>query len=112
MKDIEKSEAMFNKFIDDAVAIAKAKGYVEISIEGSASKVPTTTFKTNDRLSRFRTTDAKNRLMEKLNEKGIESKQVRFKSINSLVQGPRYNNDFMENKANFEKYQYIKMWAK
>ena len=111
-RDIEKSEAMFNKFIEDAAAIAKAKGFVEISIEGSASKVPTTTFKTNDRLSRFRTNDAKTRLMEKLVEKGIDPKKVRFKSINSLVQGPRYNNDFMENKASYEKYQYIKMWAK
>jgi len=38
--------------------------------------------------------------------------KIRYKSVNSMVQGPRYNNDFEENKAAYEKYQYIKIWAK
>jgi tetratricopeptide (TPR) repeat protein len=112
MKDIAKSEKQFNDFVDGVIVMIEKRGYAVISIEGSASKVPTTTFKTNDKLSRSRTSDAKTRLMEAIEAKGVDKKKLRFKSVNSLVQGPRYNNDFMENKANYEKYQYIKLWAK
>lgn len=112
MKDIEKSEREFEAFIEGIKAIVDKRGYAIVSIEGSASKVPTATFKTNDRLSRSRTSDAKNRIFEALEAKGVNRNKLRFKSINSLVQGPRYNDDFVENKATYEKYQYIKLWAK
>lgn len=112
MKDVAKSEREFDEFVTKAKEIIDARGYVVISIEGSASKVPTTTFKTNDKLSRSRTNDAKNRFLEALEAKGGDRSKVRYKSINSLVQGPKYKNDFMERKAVYEKYQYIKLWAK
>lgn len=112
MKDIAKSEKLFSDFVDGVVKMIEKRGYATISIEGSASKVPTTTFKTNDKLSRSRTSDARNRLIEAVEAKGVDKKKLKFKSVNSLVQGPRYKNDFMENKAIYEKYQYIKLWAK
>jgi hypothetical protein len=112
IKDVAKSEQEFNDFVEKAKAIIDTRGYVILFIEGSASKVPTTTFKTNDKLSRSRTNDAKNRFLEVLQAKGGDPGKVRFKSINSLVQGPAYKNDFMENKAVYEKYQYIKLSAK
>ena len=112
MKDIAKSEKLFSDFVDGVAKIIEVRGYATISIEGSASKVPTTMFKTNDKLSRSRTNDARNRLIEALEGKGINSKKLKFKSVNSMVQGPNYKNDFEENKATYEKYQYIKLWAK
>lgn len=112
MKDIAKSEKDFSDFVDGVAKIIEVRGYAIVSIEGSASKVPTTMFKTNDKLSRSRTSDARARLLEALEAKGFDKKKVRFKSVNSLVQGPKYKDDFIENKAIYEKYQYIKLWAK
>lgn len=112
MKDIEKSQNQFNAFIDKSKEIVNKRGYVIILIEGSASKVPTTTFKTNTNLSRQRTNDAKNRVTEALVAAGVDAKKIRFKSLNSLIQGPNYRNDFEQNKSVYEKYQYIKIWAK
>ncbi|MFI5203826.1 MAG: TolB family protein, partial [Flavobacteriales bacterium] len=112
MKDIERGEREFDAFVTKVAEMIKVRGWAEISIEGSASQVPTTKFVTNDRLSKFRTSDAKRRLEDALKEKGIPSPKLRYKSVNSLVQGPRYKNDFEENKAAYEKYQYIKIWAK
>ena len=111
-KDIEKSEALFNSFIDKSIEIINKRGYVIISIEGSASKVPTTTFKTNNNLTKQRATDAKSRFVEALEKRGMAKSKIKFKSISSLVQGPAYKNDFVENKTVYEKYQYVKIWAK
>jgi hypothetical protein len=80
--------------------------YIEVTIEGSASKVPTKKFENNDDLARSRATDAENRLLEGLKMMNISSKKVRIVAINSLTQGPDYKGDAEINKSVYKKYQY------
>lgn len=102
----------FTKFANDVAKLVKANGVVYIEMESSASKVPTTTFKTNENLSKVRMTDAQKRLLALLAQKGIPADKVKFVAETSLVQGPEYNDDFIENKGEYEKYQYIRIKAK
>lgn len=111
-KDIKKADKAFQKFITDVIAIIKANGTVEMVFESSASKVPTTTYKTNENLTLKRAEDAKARVFEALKAKGIDTSKVNIVAYSTLVQGPDYNDDWKTNKDTYEKYQYIKINAK
>jgi hypothetical protein len=101
----------FSKFIRDVRKIIDAKGTTDIIIEGSASKVPTSSFKSNDELAKKRSTDAKNNVLNALKRKGVDVSKVNFIAIDSRVQGPNYSDDF-KNTEKYGKYQYIKIFAK
>lgn len=111
-KDINKSNKEFKKFIDEVMDIIKARGKVDMTFESSASKVPTTTFVTNENLTLKRANDAKDRVMEALKSKGVDTKKVNIVAYSTLVQGPEFNDDWIENKETYEKFQYIKINAK
>ncbi len=111
-KDIKKADKAFQKFITDVIAIIKANGTVDMVFESSASKVPTTTYKTNENLTLKRAEDAKTRVFEALKAKGIDTTKVKIVAYSTLVQGPEYNDDWKTNKDTYEKYQYIKINAK
>ena len=81
--------------------------YVEVTIEGSASKVPTKTYSTNDNLARIRATEAEKKLLSSLESYGIDKSNVRVIAINSLTQGPDYKWDAQENMKIYEQYQYV-----
>jgi len=101
---------MFDTFIEGVNTIIKKNGAVKIELEGSASTVPTTTYTTNKKLSLIRTTEAKNILIRKLKDKGIDLSKFKIVSENSLVQGPSYKGDY-SNKEKYGKFQYIKIVA-
>ena len=111
-RNISRDEREFKEFISKVEQIISAKGYVNIEIESSASKVPTRTYKTNDNLTNKRANDAKTRLLQALKAKGIDSSKVKFIAVNALVLGPDYKDDFRENRKEYEKYQYVKVTAK
>jgi len=99
-----------NDFMTMIMDIKKALekyDYIEVTIEGSASKVPTKTYGTNDNLSKSRAKDAETRLIEGLKMNDIPLKNVRIVAINSLTQGPDYKGDATENMDVYKKYQYV-----
>lgn len=102
----------FAKFADNVAKLIKVNGKVVIEIESSASKVPTTTFGTNDNLAKVRLNEAKEKLLAALKAKGIDVSKVTFVSEVSSVQGPEYNDDFIQNRKTYEQYQYIRIKAK
>ena len=102
----------FAKFADNVAKLIKVNGKVVIEIESSASKVPTTTFGTNDNLAKVRLNEAKEKLLAALKAKGIDVSKVTFVSEVSSVQGPEYNEDFVQNRKTYEQYQYIRIKAK
>lgn len=108
IKDIDPNSKEFKKFIDDIVLLVEKNGSVRISIESSASKVPTKTFITNENLSEKRALEAKLLIYAALREKNIKSNQVTIDKITTLVQGPDYRGDY-QNKKKYEKYQYVKL---
>jgi hypothetical protein len=111
-KDIKKADKDFKKFIDEVVLLIKSNGKVDMVFESSASKVPTTTFKTNENLSINRAKDAKNRVFEALKAKKVDTSKINIITYSTLVQGPDYNDDWNTNQETYEKYQYIKINAK
>jgi hypothetical protein len=111
-KDINESNKEFKMFINDIAELVKQRGNANVIITSSASKVPTRTWKTNSILTKRRAYDTK-RLLEKIfKEKGLEPSQYNFVDINTLITGPEYKNDYIENRATYEKHQYVRIFIK
>ena len=106
-----KKEKELQKFIEKLAEQIKTTGSIKISIESSASRVPTKTYNSNDQLSKLRSEIAKKMLLQKLAQIGIEEDKVIFINLTSLVQGPSYKGDYLENKIMYEKYQYVKIYS-
>lgn len=111
-KGISSDDRNYKKLVDGIAKLVKANDVAYIEIESCASKVPTTTFETNENLAKLRLEDAKNKLMANLKAKGVDISKVRISSETSLVLGPEYNEDFIQNRETYEKYQYIKIKAR
>ena len=77
-------------------------------IEGSASRVPTKTFGTNEILSNKRMEDARVRLLEAVKSRGKDETKLLLEAVNHLVQGPKYSGDF-KNTEKYGKFQYVKL---
>tara|TARA_R110002096_G_scaffold295939_1_gene490298 strand:+ start:1756 stop:5355 length:3600 start_codon:yes stop_codon:yes gene_type:complete len=111
-KDIDESNKEFIMFIDDVAELVKSRGYADIIITSSASKVPTRTWKSNSILTKKRANDAK-RLLEKVFfAKGLEETQFNFVDLNTLITGPEYNYDHIKNRPTYEKHQYVRIFIK
>lgn len=108
VKDIDQTEARWVQFIDIVAGLIQKNGEAKVVIEGSASKVPTKTFGTNENLSRQRMEDARSRLVEAVRARGLDPDNLRLEAVNNLVQGPRYQGDFKDTEK-YGKYQYVKL---
>ncbi|MBD99374.1 MAG: hypothetical protein CMO34_05985 [Verrucomicrobia bacterium] len=111
-KDINESNKEFVTFITDIVKMVEIRGYADIIITSSASKVPTKTWKTNSILTKRRAYDTKRLLETMFEKKGLSKDQYNFVDINTLITGPEYKYDFIENRTTYEKYQYVRIFVK
>lgn len=110
MKDIDQNDPEWTSFISDLGKIIEEKGSASLIIEAGASKVPTTTFKTNENLSKQRMEDARRRLIAALKSAGIDADKVFMTAINHDVLGPNYQGDY-QNTEKYGKYQFVKLRA-
>lgn len=101
----------FTLFMDGVQRIAEIKGTATISIESSASYVPTTRFGTNQKLATARANELKERIAKDATQRGMKNTSLMFAETRALVQGPAYNDDF-ENQQKYDPYQYVKADAK
>ena len=108
-KEINSEASDFNAFIDELSSCLTNNPTFEITIESSASTVPTRTFRSNENLANLRAKAAKDKVLKALMKKGLKSAQIIFSEPKSLVQGPEYKKDPIENMAVYEQYQYIKI---
>jgi hypothetical protein len=109
-KGIESEEDRFKTFVSGVEAIIAKRGFANVEVEGSASTVPTRTFKNNNLLSKKRSEEAKDILLKVLKENGVDLSKVKLQSVNSVVQGPKYSMDFKKTEK-YAKYQYILLKA-
>ncbi len=108
--DFSAAEKEFTDFITLCKKVIDQKVFVTITIEGSASTVPTTGSKTNEMLSSERSANAKAALKSALLKGGyLEDVDFKFATPTNVVQGKKYENDAMKNRTEYEKYQYIKV---
>jgi hypothetical protein len=84
---------------------------VEISIVGSASKVPTRTYGSNEKLAKMRAENGKNELLKRAEAMGINTDLIVFKEVKSRVQGPAYRGDY-KNTDIYKPWQYIEIIAR
>lgn len=102
----ENSDSEYIKFINQLVEkLNSNKNEIIVTITGSASKVPTKTYVTNQILAQKRVTNAKALLIESLKDKNIDLTRLKI-TENPIVDGPEYNFD-RGNKAKYFKYQYF-----
>jgi hypothetical protein len=95
------------KLIDDAITqLNKTGKKINVSIESSASKVPTTTYKSNINLASLRGDEAKAIILKSFKDKGTYEGMIMFNTINSLVSGPDYNEDYKDTDK-YTPYQYV-----
>ncbi|HEX8517713.1 MAG TPA: hypothetical protein VF868_16055 [Bacteroidia bacterium] len=112
-KSIDVKSKKYTDFISAlTTCLGKNPGF-EIEVESSASKVPTTTYTSNENLAKLRAKEASDKVTNSLlKNAGISKDQIRFAEPSALVQGPEYNNDFIQNRTTYEQYQYIKVRVK
>jgi len=85
------------------------KGSINVSIHSSASQVPTKTFKTNEKLAETRAQKSLDVFKKSLIDKTFDKSNITLKRLSAVVDGPDYNNDFEQNKATYEQYQFVEI---
>ncbi len=109
---VNQNDEVYNQFIDGIVNISKDKGKVIITIESSASKVPSSKYANNTELSKARNNKAKKKISTSLINAGlVKGKDFEFGEPIIKVLGPDYQND-ASNVDKYEPFQYIKVWVK
>lgn len=112
IEKINTAGASWQAFLDTAVAHINRYGDVRISIESSASKVPTKTYGSNQKLTKARAESTKELLSSELKARGIDPSKVKYVSTSTLVLGPNYRGDYISGREKYEKYQYVKLITK
>lgn len=99
----------FNSFLSALEKAVKLKDSYVLTIDASASKVPTRTFKTNTKLAKKRATVARKAIEKYFKDKNIDiSNKLEFNET-SKVQGPNYKGDFDKNRSTYEQFQFVKI---
>jgi len=109
--EIALEEQLFKEFMNNLKIKIALNGKVEIAITGSASKVPTRSYKNNKVLAELRANQARDRIMKYAKELEIDTDALIFKSIESKVQGPDYKGDYLKNKDLYRNYQFVNVVA-
>lgn len=109
-KDFGAKEVKFQQFVKDVQKILYDKGKITISVESSASRVPSSKFKNNEELAAFRAQSAEDMIATELEKLGYRrGEHFMFTVSNKLVQGKQYEKDAEKNKTLYEQFQYIKI---
>lgn len=109
-KDFGAKEVKFQQFVKDIQKILYDKGKVTISVEASASRVPSSKFKNNEELAQWRAKAAEDMIAGELEKLGYKREEnFTFVKATALVQGKVYEKDAQENKSIYEQFQYIKI---
>jgi hypothetical protein len=111
-RSIPLDEVRFTMFMNDLAELINQFGEATISIEGSASRVPTQTWKNNDILANKRADDAKDKILTGIKNKGLDASKIKITDVNAIIQGPPYNNDPVSGMSKYEPFQYIRITAK
>ena len=106
--EIDVSSAQWKDFAAKVVALFDKQETVNVTIEASASHVPTKTYGTNDKLSNTRMEVARKALLDAVRTAGKDPKNLLLGSVNHLVQGPKYRGDY-KNTEKYGKFQFVKL---
>ncbi len=108
---VSTEEKMYEDFMTSLKGIIFRKGSADITIFGSASKVPTKTYKDNTVLAEIRANKAKEKILDNAKKYNIDPSKIHFISVTGKVQGPEYKGDFKAGEDKYKEYQYIEVKA-
>jgi hypothetical protein len=111
-KDIASKESDFEDLMRRLKMKLVTREKVDISITGSASKVPTKTYGKNQVLADLRANNSKERILKAAEEMGIDKSKLHFVSVKGIVQGPAYEGDLRGKNEVFREYQYVEVIVK
>lgn len=107
-KEIDISIGSFLSLMEKVSKTVLEKGNATITIEASSSTVPTKSFTSNEALSEIRGKDVKDKVHASMSFKNIDPQKISYK-VDSKVQGPEYKNDAVQNRKEYERWQYVKV---
>jgi len=107
--DLPSETAIFQNFISRLVLVLENEGVINIIIESSSSKIPSTIYKNNELLSFFRAEQAAQKVKEEIRKRGYDPSRVIVSETRTLVQGPEFKSESDRKKHPYEKYQYVKI---
>lgn len=106
------TEKEFALFIEDVNTLIEMGKKPVLTIEASASRVPSSRFKSNEELVENRSKTAHDQVRDELKKHGKEEGvHYTFGTPTSLVQGKKYEKDATKNRLIYEQSQYIKIKA-
>jgi tetratricopeptide (TPR) repeat protein len=108
---IDVEEEQFTKLIDAIIERYNSTGYVKVYVSSCASKVPVNAkvYANNGLLAKARAAETESKIIAALKKRGFDYKKVVFTS-NYKVGGPEYQKDYLENRTEYEKWQYVRAW--
>ena len=105
-------EKEFKLFVADIKKISDLGKKPVVTVESSASYVPSSRFKTNQELTDWRNKTAQDHISQSLLKYGLkEGADYTFGVPSKLVQGKKYENDAKKSRLIYEQFQYIKIKA-
>jgi hypothetical protein len=110
IKSNKQEQKEVNNLLKKMEEYITSRGYVNIDVVGSASKVPTKTYRSNLEIAKLRIADAEKIMTQNYNSFNIDKNNVKIINEIPLVDGPTYTGDYY-NTAKYGKYQYIKITA-
>lgn len=110
--EIDQNNPELRSFINDVANVIEKRGFAQIIINSSASKVPTSTFENNSVLTKKRAYATRQMLEGVLKARGLSENNYNFVDINTLITGPEYKGDAANSRSLYEKHQYVRIFIK
>ncbi|MFB6257582.1 MAG: hypothetical protein ABEH38_02730 [Flavobacteriales bacterium] len=104
-----RKESDWQTLLDTVVHRLKAGKAVELRLQGSASKVPTSSYPSNLILAGHRAEDLKKALLKALRNRDLPMDKFEVENVEVRVDGPPYKKD-PGNKERYAPHQYVKVW--
>ncbi|MEK6615077.1 MAG: hypothetical protein AABZ32_03040, partial [Bacteroidota bacterium] len=110
-KEIDISIGSFLSLMEKVATSINAHGNASISIVASSSAVPTKTFTSNEDLATARANEIKDKVRASMSLRNLDPAKISY-DISAKVQGPEYKNDAVQNRKEYEKWQFVKVIVK
>ncbi|MBI4945157.1 MAG: PD40 domain-containing protein [Bacteroidetes bacterium] len=110
-KEIDISVGSFLSLMEKVAATINEKGSATIMIVASSSNVPTKSYTGNEELAKARADEIKDRVHASMSLKNLDSGKITYE-VSTKVQGPEYKEDAIQNKKEYEKWQFVKVIVK
>jgi hypothetical protein len=109
MNEVDETAPEYKQFMDKLMAFKTGGGKIVLNVKASASTVPTHKFKNNEDLAKVRALGTIAKIKASLKQLGVADADITISSNTSSVGGPAYKGDYLDNAAEYEKHQFVKV---